>query len=97
MLRQQDEIYAANARVGSRGESQATALEHVSLAELEQWESYHTELGCLYVELTQKHLQRYRKETGELDLAKVEASRTIQGLKKRMKVFLEKSDLYIAH
>ena len=52
MLRQQDEIYAANPRVGSRGESQATALEHVSLAELEQWESYHTELGCLYVELT---------------------------------------------
>ena len=32
-----------------------------------------------------------------MDLAKVEASRTIQGLKKRMKVFLEKSDLYIAH
>ena len=72
--------------------------ENVSAEELILWESCHTELGCLYVEVTQKLLQRFRsKETAELDLTRVEASRTIQDYKKRMKNFLEKSDLYSAH
>lgn len=70
----------------------------MSASELEQWELYHTELGCYYTQFISKNLQRFRKDTAaELDLAKVEASRTIQDLKKRMKLFLERSDLYIAH
>ena len=52
-------------------------LEHLSAKELEKWEQYHTELGCLYPELIDKRLHRFRKETGELDLKKVEENRTI--------------------
>ena len=57
MLKQQDEIYAPKAGVKtSKHQQQSSGLEHVSQAELEQWEAYHTELGCLYVEQTQRYL-----------------------------------------
>ena len=107
MLKQQDDIYAATpgtgfARSGSStaapAERQQSGLEHVSAEELEQWEISHTELGCLYVEYTQKQLQRFRNsQTAELDLERVEASKSVQVFKKPMMTFLEKSDLYIAH
>ena len=70
----------------------------MSAEELEQWEISHTELGCLYVEYTQKQLQRFRNsQTAELDLGRVETSKSVQVFKKPMMTFLEKSDLYIAH
>ena len=56
------------ASASTRSSEQSRTPEHVSAAKLEEWESYHTELGCLYVEFTQKHLQRIRKENAELDL-----------------------------
>ena len=42
-LSQQDDIYAAGAAAGK-----APELKNVSAQELEQWELYHTELGCYY-------------------------------------------------
>jgi len=72
MLEQQNEIYT----VSTATKDKPPELKHVSPQDLEQWELYHTELGCYYAQFISKNLQRFRKETAELDLEKVEASRT---------------------
>jgi len=89
MLKQQSQIYAAatsNGSVHSHRSSSNSAdsrqvsssLEHVSAAELEQWEISHTELGCIYVECIFNQLKRFRNaQTAELDLTKVEASQIV--------------------
>ena len=72
--------------------------ELLSNEEIEMWESCHTELGCWYVETTQKQLQKLRDQnTAELDVQKADQNRAIQDLKKRMRTLFERSDLYMAH
>jgi hypothetical protein len=44
MLEQQNEIYT----VSTATKDKPPELKHVSPQDLEQWELYHTELGCYY-------------------------------------------------
>jgi len=65
MLKQQAQIYNVPPKRGANNPTGPVGIgvwapgggeEVASPQELELWESCHTELGCLYVELTQRHL-----------------------------------------
>lgn len=64
---------------------------------IEKWEQFHTELGCLYVQSIKRHLQKYlNPTTAEIDIAKADKSSTVLDMRKKLRNFLERSDLYIA-